>query len=797
MTQRTSPFIGAKYGWDYGESGWNTGMDENLLQFSFMFDKNIDGIVSSLPAVVNGTAYFLTTDNRIYFGVSNSWYSTPTPKWFTLFLRASGESYQFNGTSLIPVASNTDLSSQVQAIQVTLSSLGTASLEDVDYFASSAQLDVASAQANNYTDQLRSDLFEKTDPAKGASLWGYKGRDGNSKLSDSISVRDYITNAIDGTTSNQAGIQAAVNAAIARGCSLEWPGYPDDYVSDSTIAGFHAVKHIGEGAWLKRGVDRYKIENSGENRNILYTSPSGTGDGLSSAQPAAFTSVFDYLKSKGPVLGGRWRIQMAAGTYPRVTTQITGFSAANYIEVHGPAVSYGTPTAIVDAASAAWGLYFTGAFSVWFKDVKGINATGGSVASAFICDNMNICFADNVHTNNTQWAGVNANNCSRLIAYGGRYENSVSSGLKGYGGTLVSIGRDGFRPQFHNCAVGVQLQGGSYGHVDYCDYFNCATGVEGTYQVHASVYQSTFTDCPVAIECDVETSNINTDAFTLSNMVNVGNIMRCVGSPSPSVTRYERQYYPFSGVNGRSSYGYTAYTVPNVKYQYSKDGTTAGFNLSALAPATALWESSGNTIVGLAAPTASYSAIWFANAVSERHCELRASSGSMSMLFSGVSGYTFSSVRLAPSTDNDKPLGSATLRFSTAFFGTAPTVSSDERLKQQIKPIDSTCLKAWAKVEYMQYKFNDAVVVKGAGARWHFGLIAQKVKEAFESEGLDAFEYGLLCYDEWPEQDEIVNDDGEVIQGYTDADSRYGIRYEEALALECAYLRSLVVKQNP
>ena len=33
MTQQTSPFLDVKYGWNYGESGWNTGMDENLVKF--------------------------------------------------------------------------------------------------------------------------------------------------------------------------------------------------------------------------------------------------------------------------------------------------------------------------------------------------------------------------------------------------------------------------------------------------------------------------------------------------------------------------------------------------------------------------------------------------------------------------------------------------------------------------------------------------------------------------------------------------------------------------------------------
>ena len=66
MPQQQSPFLEGKYGWSFGEGGWNTGMDENLLKFSFMFDRNVDAIVGSLPAAVNGQAYFLTSDNRLY-----------------------------------------------------------------------------------------------------------------------------------------------------------------------------------------------------------------------------------------------------------------------------------------------------------------------------------------------------------------------------------------------------------------------------------------------------------------------------------------------------------------------------------------------------------------------------------------------------------------------------------------------------------------------------------------------------------------------------------------------------------
>lgn len=143
-----------------------------------------------------------------------------------------------------------------------------------------------------------------------------------------------------------------------------------------------------------------------------------------------------------------------------------------------------------------------------------------------------------------------------------------------------------------------------------------------------------------------------------------------------------------------------------------------------------------------------------------------------------------------PIAANTYTSGIPTRAWAGGFTQTAFTVTSDKREKQQVKPIDSAAIRAWAKVEYCMYKLNDAVEQKGDAARWHIGLIAQQVKEAFESEGLDAFEYGLLCYDQWDEQPEIVDDDGIIIQHYRPAGNRYGIRYEEALALECAYLRS-------
>ena len=61
-------------------------------------------------------------------------------------------------------------------------------------------------------------------------------------------------------------------------------------------------------------------------------------------------------------------------------------------------------------------------------------------------------------------------------------------------------------------------------------------------------------------------------------------------------------------------------------------------------------------------------------------------------------------------------------------------------------------------------------------ARWHIGVIAQQVKDAFESEGLDPFCVWHLCYDEWDAEEEVLDDNGTVINNKREAGNRYGVR---------------------
>lgn len=137
MSQKLSPFLGSKYGWNFGESGWNLGMDENILKFSYMATKLIDGVVDTLPSqATNGSAYFLTTDNTVYFRVENEWRSVVIPKWSSLFLKTSGEEYVFNGTSLVDVKNNAELSQELSEVSQQVGSLGTAAFEDSTAFSS-------------------------------------------------------------------------------------------------------------------------------------------------------------------------------------------------------------------------------------------------------------------------------------------------------------------------------------------------------------------------------------------------------------------------------------------------------------------------------------------------------------------------------------------------------------------------------------------------------------------------------------------------------------------------------------
>ena len=106
MTAKVSPYLDTLYGWQLGEDGWNTGMDKNILNYSFLHNRNFDGIVSSIPATPTGNvAYFNQQDQLIYYAIEGSWRTLRLPKWFELVDKSTGSLYRFNGTTLDVVSS--------------------------------------------------------------------------------------------------------------------------------------------------------------------------------------------------------------------------------------------------------------------------------------------------------------------------------------------------------------------------------------------------------------------------------------------------------------------------------------------------------------------------------------------------------------------------------------------------------------------------------------------------------------------------------------------------------------------
>lgn len=142
-----------------------------------------------------------------------------------------------------------------------------------------------------------------------------------------------------------------------------------------------------------------------------------------------------------------------------------------------------------------------------------------------------------------------------------------------------------------------------------------------------------------------------------------------------------------------------------------------------------------------------------------------------------------------PILDNVTALGLPEARMSVVYSASGVIQTSDGNAKTAPKPIDDAVLDAWGEVNYVTFKWLDAIEKKGTSARTHVGVIAQSVKQAFESKGLDGTEYGLLCYDKWEGEPEEVDANGVVLREAVEAGERWGIRPEQCLFLEAAYMR--------
>ena len=171
------------------------------------------------------------------------------------------------------------------------------------------------------------------------------------------------------------------------------------------------------------------------------------------------------------------------------------------------------------------------------------------------------------------------------------------------------------------------------------------------------------------------------------------------------------------------------------------------------------------------------------------------SSDSMSFFVNGASRWRIiGDGHFHPMVDNTYSVGIASLRASVVYAGTGTINTSDAREKTTPLAIDDAVLDAWGDVQLISFQWLNAIQEKGEDvARWHFGVIAQQVRDAFAARGLDGTRYGLLCYDEWGDEfEDVIDDEGNKTgeqRLVRAAGNRWGIRPDQCLFLEAAYQR--------
>lgn len=802
MPQKTAPFIEGKYGWNFGEGGWNTGMDENLVKFSYLFDRNIEGVVSSLPVAVDGKAYYLSTDKRVYFAVGGVYYSSPLPNRFELFNKSTGTFFYFD-TSTNTLTEDTtqstnntrltNLENDVSDIQDELLVLENYAVDSIAalrlYTGNNKYVDVLGyySPGDQGDGRFRTDLSDTTSADNGSTVIVSTNGIRRKRIMSSTIKPQIFGARGNGITDDRS----ALNKAIAY------------------------IRSVGGGVLdLGTGGQTYPV--SGPIK--LYSNMRITGRGYIVALPSFISDVvFPTYGTEVPQTYNTL-LYFNDGTHADDPTNFgyRGLEIDSGVEIYG---NYNCDNGLILEGITNYTISgrfqrfnSTGVYAKYYCWGGRINANISSCASVLLKLGE---AANGIDLNGLQLFG-DANNPTYAlqivgdnngINLSGAFVEKMVNGIlwTGLSGPATISGVD-FEDCFGDLITidGTGVIGRAAGPVTITGSFLEATNVAvKCINAVAIITGCRIRDTPLAFQTTGSSSRI----YEVGNQLE-GSVTRASGNVISEI----------NGTSTRSTINRLPTTSSTAVQSYSLENNSYSFNTNL---AVNLLSFSSQL---LDAPTQrmTSSSTWETR-------ELR--SGSVFGVMGLKLNYSAGSKVIEPRGDNDHSLGSASLRFSTVYAGTGTINTSDERLKDQIQNIDERCLRAWSKVKYSQYKFKDAVEAKKDGARWHFGLIAQRVKEAFESEGLDAFEYGLLCHDSWSEKEAVyknfdlgdvffkgeedsepvysmVENPGdmlseamvwiyketkkELVSEAKSAGDRYGIRYEEALALECAYLRSLI-----
>ena len=116
----------------------------------------------------------------------------------------------------------------------------------------------------------------------------------------------------------------------------------------------------------------------------------------------------------------------------------------------------------------------------------------------------------------------------------------------------------------------------------------------------------------------------------------------------------------------------------------------------------------------------------------------------------GTGYFVLNPTNARPIVDNSMAAGHASFRYSVIYAATGTINTSGREAKMFIEPASDAERRAAARIKAnpRRYKLAEAVEAKGeARARWHFGYIAEDVRDALAAEGLDPWAYAFLCSD--------------------------------------------------
>jgi hypothetical protein len=613
------------------------------------------------------------------------------------------------------------------------------------------------------------------------------------KLAETVSVKDFGAVG-DGITDDTLTLRAARDYAESNGCALYWPA--GDYFITASVDRIHTIRKIGEGAILF-GSDRFYVEPKDDQANKLYVSPSGNDGRSGLSAGTAFATVqaaFNALQNYGPTLNGTWTIQLAAGTY-NAASQLIGLRSLNNIIIQGPSVGGhpNVPTAIIDGTgvtSSVVGMYLQFYVKVSIYDVKFQNWTSvAGDAYGLNADGHCQLFLSNCHFYNCRYAGLSCDNLTQVRMSGGIVDSCTFSGVRLYSQVSASIGYQGSvagdSTEIKNCGVGINGRISSRLHIDYCDIHNCNTGIVAEYNTRAVVNYTKLQNNTVGALSTLNSEYNVSDDF--SNVVS-GNSKDyvCYSSILSSTTANECNYSRYWDESTKSwLFGASSYRTPKAKFEWQCDSSSSGSSYNSNVKSVFDYNSATN-YHALSGPATAYTGFaWTAPSKSAQALiAYSMASDYMDFWTSAAQQFRMQSTQFVPLSDNNKTLGNGSFRWSVVYAGTGTINTSDAREKQQVRELaDAERATAVAVKGLLRaFKFNDAVAKKGDSARWHFGVIAQDVRAAFEANGLNAEEYGLFCYDEWEAEEEQKDEEGNVTTPARPAGNRYGVRYDELLA---------------